>query len=147
MADRICVIGAGRMGEGITLSYLLAGRDVTLIDIKPRPLAEQAAHDARVLANLRRELATFRQLGLLDGGQADAAIGRVRLCGRDGAVADLRGARIVFEAVPERLDAKRDAFQWLGQACAPDSVIASTTSTFLVTELAELVPHLSLIHI
>jgi 3-hydroxybutyryl-CoA dehydrogenase len=45
----------------------------------------------------------------------------------------------VFEAVPERLDAKRDAFVWLGAACAPDSIIASTTSTFLVTELAELV--------
>jgi len=141
MADRICVIGAGRMGEGITLSYLLAGRDVTLIDIKPRPPAEQSAHDARVRANLRRELATFGQLGLLDAGQADAALRRVRLCRRDDATADLQSARIVFEAVPERLDAKRDAFQWLGETCAPDAVIASTTSTFLVTELAELVPH------
>lgn len=141
MADRICVIGAGRMGEGITLSYLLAGQDVTLIDIKPRSSAEQSEHDARVAANLRRELATLSRLGLLDAAQTDAAMRRVRLCRRDNAMTDLRAARIVFEAVPERLDAKRDAFQWLGQTCAPDGVIASTTSTFLVTELAELVPH------
>ncbi|KAG0771270.1 hypothetical protein G6F22_016624 [Rhizopus arrhizus] len=80
----ICVIGAGRMGEGITLSYLLAGRDVTLIDIKPRQPTEQSAHDARVLANLRRELATFSQLGLLDARQADAVMGRVRLPCRSG---------------------------------------------------------------
>ncbi|KAG1190400.1 hypothetical protein G6F35_013937 [Rhizopus arrhizus] len=83
----ICVIGAGRMGEGITLSYLLAGRDVTLIDIKPRQPTEQSAHDARVLANLRRELATFSQLGLLDARQADAVMGRRahRVRGRAGA--------------------------------------------------------------
>ncbi|WP_175174201.1 3-hydroxybutyryl-CoA dehydrogenase [Achromobacter pestifer] len=141
MNDRIGIIGAGRMGEGITVSYLLAGRDVTLVDIKPRsPDAQKELH-ARVLANLRRELGTLCQLGLLNADQADAAMHRVRLCHRDEAAADLRAARVIFEAVPERLDAKRDAFQWLGQTCAPDGIIASTTSTFLVTELAGLVPH------
>ncbi|MNQ37418.1 putative 3-hydroxybutyryl-CoA dehydrogenase [compost metagenome] len=141
MEDRICVIGAGRMGEGITLSYVHAGREVTLIDIKPRTPAEQAEHHARVLGNLRRELGTLSRLGLLDAAQADTAMQRVRLCGRDDAIADLQHARVVFEAVPERLDAKRDAFAWLGQVCSANAIIASTTSTFLVTELAELVQH------
>ena len=141
MEDRICVIGAGRMGEGITLSYVHAGREVTLIDIKPRTPAEQAEHHARVLGNLRRELGTLSRLGLLDAAQADTAMQRVRLCGRDDAIADLQHARVVFEAVPERLDVKRDAFAWLGQVCSANAIIASTTSTFLVTELAELVQH------
>lgn len=141
MEDRICVIGAGRMGEGITLSYVHAGREVTLIDIKPRTPAERAEHHARVLGNLRRELGTLSRLGLLDAAQADTAMQRVRLCGRDDAIADLQHARVVFEAVPERLDAKRDAFAWLGQVCSANAIIASTTSTFLVTELAELVQH------
>lgn len=141
MEDRICVIGAGRMGEGITLSYVHAGREVTLIDIKPRTPAEQAEHHARVRANLRREFGTLSRLGLLDAAQADTAMQRVRVCGRDDATADLQAARVVFEAVPERLDAKRDAFVWLGQVCSKDAIIASTTSTFLVTELAELVQH------
>lgn len=141
MMDRICIIGAGRMGEGIALSYLHAGREVTLIDIKPRAPAEQSEHDARVQANLRRELGVMRQLGLLDAAQADTAMSRVQLRRRENAAADLRAARVVFEAVPERLDAKRDTFQWLGEVCAPDAIIASTTSTFLVTELAGLVAH------
>lgn len=141
MDDRICIVGAGRMGEGIALSYLHAGRDVTLIDIKPRSAAEQTTHDARVQANLRRELGVMHQLGLLDASQADTALTRLRLCTRDAATDDLRSARVVFEAVPERRDAKQDAFAWLGAACAPDTVIASTTSTFLVTELAECVAH------
>lgn len=139
MDKTLCVVGAGRMGIGITLSYIHAGLPVTLIDIKPRERGEQAEYFARVLGDLRRELATLTRLGLLDAAQADIALGRVRLTTRDDARADLAHARVVFEAVPERLDVKRDTFAWLGRACAPDSVIASTTSTFLVTELAALV--------
>ena len=139
MNEKLCVVGAGRMGVGITLSYIHAGLDVTLIDIKPRTPAEQSAYFSRVRDELRHELGILARLGLLDASQADIALARVRLCTRQDAAADLRQARVVFEAVPERLDAKRDAFLWLGAACAPDSIIASTTSTFLVTELAELV--------
>ena len=47
----------------------------------------------------------------------------------------------MFEAVPERLDAKRDALRWLDDACTAETVVASTTSTFLVTELAALTAH------
>lgn len=139
MHKTLCVIGAGRMGIGITLSYVHAGLDVTLIDIKPRERGEQAEYFARVLGDLRRELTTLTRLGLLDAAQADIALSRLRLTTRDDAIADLARARVVFEAVPERLDTKRDTYAWLGRACAPDSVIASTTSTFLVTELAGLV--------
>ncbi|WP_156124202.1 3-hydroxybutyryl-CoA dehydrogenase [Achromobacter sp. RTa] len=138
MNRRLCVAGAGRMGIGIALAYIHAGLDVTLIDIKNRPAAERAQYFSRVLDSLRRELGTLAKLGLLEPRQTDAALERVRLCARNEADEDLRQARVVFEAVPERLDAKRDTLQWLGGACAPDTVIASTTSTFLVTELADL---------
>ncbi|MFY1838422.1 3-hydroxybutyryl-CoA dehydrogenase [Achromobacter xylosoxidans] len=139
MERTLCVVGAGRMGMGIALSYIHAGLDVTLIDIKPRARGERAETFARVLGGLRRELGTLVRLGLLDEAQADTALGRVRLEAREDALADLARARVVFEAVPEQLDIKRDTFDWLGKACAPDSVIASTTSTFLVTELADMV--------
>lgn len=42
---------------------------------------------------------------------------------------------LVFEAVPEVLEAKREAFAWIDQRVAPECVIASTTSTFLATGL------------
>ncbi|WP_447920725.1 3-hydroxybutyryl-CoA dehydrogenase [Achromobacter aegrifaciens] len=137
MNEKLCVIGAGRMGVGITLSYIHAGLDVTLIDIKQRTAAEQSEYFSRVLDDLRRELGILSKLGLLEAAQADTALARVRLCTRHDADEDLRQARVVFEAVPERLDVKRDTLLWLSAACAPDSIIASTTSTFLVTELAE----------
>lgn len=137
MNEKLCVIGAGRMGVGITLSYIHAGLDVTLIDIKKRTPAEQSEYFSRVLDDLRRELGILAKLGLLETTQADTALARVRLCTRQDADEDLHHARAVFEAVPERLDVKRDALLWLSAACAPDSIIASTTSTFLVTELAQ----------
>ncbi|MPT41610.1 MAG: 3-hydroxybutyryl-CoA dehydrogenase [Achromobacter sp.] len=136
---KLCVVGAGRMGVGIALSYLYAGLDVTLIDIKDRSPGERAQSFSRVRDSLRQELGTLARLGLLEAQQMDAALKRVRLCARDGAAEDLRLARVVFEAVPERLEVKRDTLQWLSGVCAPDSIIASTTSTFLVTELANLV--------
>ncbi|CAB3692852.1 3-hydroxybutyryl-CoA dehydrogenase [Achromobacter pulmonis] len=138
MDGTLCVAGAGRMGIGITLSYIHAGLDVTLIDIKPR--AARAEYFAAVQGGLRREMATLTRLGLLDAAQAETALGRVRLVARDEAAGDLARARVVFEAVPEQLDVKRETFDWLGRVCAADSVIASTTSTFLVTELAGMVP-------
>ena len=47
----------------------------------------------------------------------------------------LREAALVFEAVPEVLDVKADALRWMESALAQHAVIASTTSTFLVTQL------------
>ena len=141
MAAPLCVIGAGRMGQGIAASYLIAGLEVSLIDLKPRAADEQArVHDA-ARAAVRAELGMLARLGVLSEDQADAALARLRLRARDDAAADLRAARAVFEAVPERLDAKRDALRWLDEACPAETVVASTTSTFLVTELAALTAH------
>ena len=137
----MCVIGAGRMGQGIAASYLIAGLEVSLIDLKPRAADEQArVHDAARVA-VRAELGMLARLGVLSEDRADAALARLRLRARDDAAADLRAARSVFEAVPERLDAKRDALRWLDKACPAETVVASTTSTFLVTELAALTAH------
>jgi 3-hydroxybutyryl-CoA dehydrogenase len=51
----------------------------------------------------------------------------------------LAAAELVFEGVPERIDAKRDAFAALNAHCRSDAVLTSTTSSILVTQLAELV--------
>ena len=135
----MCVIGAGRMGQGIAASYLIAGLEVSLIDLKPRAADEQArVHDAARVA-VRAELGMLARLGVLSEDQADAALARLRLRARDDA-ADLRGALGVRgrARTPGR---QRDALRWLDEACPAETVVASTTSTFLVTELAALTAH------
>ena len=48
---------------------------------------------------------------------------------------------LVFEAVPEHAEAKKQAFDWMSKNLADDCVIASTTSTFLVSELSGWLSH------
>ena len=46
---------------------------------------------------------------------------------------------MMFEGVPETLDAKREAFEQLNRHCRDDAIVTSTTSSILVTQLAPLV--------
>lgn len=139
--QRICIVGAGRMGEGIALAFMFAGLPVTLIDIKQREPVEQDRYFRQIEGHLRGELATLARLGSLDPTQVEQAMSRLRLSDREGSDGDLHSAAVVFEAVPEVLELKALTFAWLSTACGDETVIASTTSTFLVTQLAALVTH------
>jgi 3-hydroxybutyryl-CoA dehydrogenase len=129
------------MGEGIALAFMFAGLPVTLIDIKPRDAVEQERYFRQIEDHLRGELATLVRLGSLDATQAEQAMDRLRLSDREHSDDDLQHAEVVFEAVPEVLELKAQTFAWLSAACGAETVIASTTSTFLVTQLAALVTH------
>lgn len=139
--QRICIVGAGRMGEGIALAFMFAGLPVTLIDIKQREPVAQDRYFRQIEGHLRGELATLARLGSLDPIQVEQAMSHVRLSDREGSGDDLYSAAVVFEAVPEVLELKALTFAWLSAACGDETVIASTTSTFLVTQLAALVTH------
>lgn len=139
--QRICIVGAGRMGEGIALAFMFAGLPVTLIDIKQREPVEQDRYFRQIEGHLRGELATLARLGSLDPTQVEQAMSHLRLSDREGSDGDLHSAAVVFEAVPEVLELKALTFAWLSAACGDETVIASTTSTFLVTQLAALVTH------
>lgn len=139
--QRICIVGAGRMGEGIALAFMFAGLPVTLIDVKQRGHVAQGRYFRQIEGHLRSELATLARLGSLDPAQVEQAMSHLRLSDREGSGDDLQGAAVVFEAVPEVLELKARTFAWLSAVCGDETVIASTTSTFLVTELAALVTH------
>ncbi|MBC7202322.1 MAG: 3-hydroxyacyl-CoA dehydrogenase, partial [Pusillimonas sp.] len=61
--------------------------------------------------------------------------------GLDQAAVVLKTAGIIYEGVPEILEAKRDALKRICDLALPDAIIASTTSTMLASELAEMVTH------
>ncbi|MDI9690829.1 3-hydroxyacyl-CoA dehydrogenase NAD-binding domain-containing protein, partial [Burkholderia cenocepacia] len=138
---RIHVLGAGRMGQGIALVFAFAGLDVTLIDFKPRDVHAWRAFEGRTRDEIVRPLHAQVALGRIDAAQADAVVARIALVARDGAADAVRDAGIVFEALPEVLDAKADALRWLGEHVDAHATIASTTSTFVVTELQRHVTH------
>jgi 3-hydroxybutyryl-CoA dehydrogenase len=129
---KIACVGAGRMGRGIALAFTLAGREITLVDLKPRTDFERLKADA--MQEMEQSLAMLVELGAI----ATADLSRVSVV-RDAGV--LKDSDVVFEAVPETLEAKREAFARICELVPPGTILASTTSTILVTDLVPLVTH------
>jgi 3-hydroxybutyryl-CoA dehydrogenase len=131
---KIACIGAGRMGRGIALAFARAGYDVVVVDFKPRESWEALKKEA--MAEMDAALAMLEELGAGSPG----ALARIRMVPYAEAKV-LSEAELIFEAVPETLEAKRDAFARLCKLATPQAILASTTSTILVTDLVPLVTH------
>jgi len=140
LPDRITVVGPGRMGVGLAVAFAWAGLDVDLVDLKQRD---------RPLSSLQRAQEQFGEhidllvsLAVLTAADRDAIAQRLELHpAGEAATAALARAQVIVEAVPEQLDAKRAAFAAIGEAAPADALVASTTSSFLVDALADLVTH------
>jgi 3-hydroxybutyryl-CoA dehydrogenase len=136
---RFAAVGAGRMGRGIAIAFAYAGHRIALVDLKPRSSEAWQALQDDALGEIRTSLQGLASLGAFDAQQVDAIAARVQMVEARDAAAALRDADLVFEGVPETLDAKRAAFEQLNALCRDDAILTSTTSSILVTQLAALV--------
>lgn len=136
----IGALGAGRMGRGIAHAFAFAGHEVVLIDAKARGAAKADSLRAQALDEIRASLAALAEAGAFAAHEIDPVLARVRFVAHEGAAAALAGIDVLFEGVPEVLEAKRGAFAFAVPRLRPDAIVASTTSTMLSTELAALVP-------
>ena len=137
--SRFAAVGAGRMGRGIAIAFAYAGHRIALIDLRQRTPEAWAALRGEVDTEIRASLQGLAQLGTLQPDQIDAVAARVQLVDAAGAPAALAAAELLFEGVPETMQAKREAFDWMNQYCDDNAILTSTTSSILVTQLAGLV--------
>lgn len=123
----IAVIGAGLMGHGIAQVFAASGHRVSLLDTSEERLSS-------ALEEIRRNLEFLSREGR-DGDEGiESALGRITpTTTLEEAVA---GASMVVEAVPERLDLKRELFRELDSLCPPETVLATNTSAISITEIA-----------
>ncbi|WP_062475044.1 3-hydroxybutyryl-CoA dehydrogenase [Variovorax boronicumulans] len=136
---RFAAVGAGRMGRGIAIAFAYAGHRIALIDLRPRtPEAWQRLRD-EAQAEIVASLSGLAQLGVIDASQVERIAARVDFVNAADAPRALAAAELVFEGVPETMDAKREAFEQLNRHCRDDAILTSTTSSILVTQLAALV--------
>lgn len=123
----IAVIGTGIMGRGIAYAAALGGY-ATLLQDANREQLERATNE--ISAILEKGVATGR---ITDSDALDA---RKRLR----AVASLdeaaRGADLVIEAVPERIELKLELFAQLDRTAPAHAILASNTSSLSITEMA-----------
>jgi 3-hydroxybutyryl-CoA dehydrogenase len=127
----IGVAGAGTMGAGIAQLACQAGARTLLHD----PDAEALR---RGIAGIERHLERGVERGRLSREDADAARGRLHPAA---ALQDLAECELVIEAAPERLEIKRELFTRLSKVVSEQCVLASNTSSLLVTAMATAATH------
>jgi len=124
--EKIAVLGAGTMGAGIAQVAAQAGFPTLVYDIK------QEFIDAG-LGRVRNFLKGGRERGKLSAEQEKEILERFSTSTQ---LEDCRGAALVIEAAPERLDLKRELFNRLDSICDPATLLATNTSSFNVTAIA-----------
>jgi len=119
----LAVIGAGAMGSGIAALFAAKGLDVVLID----PVAGALERAAGVID---------RQLGVYAPDAVAETRCRIRMeTGLEAACS----CDLVIEAVPEKLQLKRDIFARLDTLCQPGAIFATNTSGLSINAIAEAV--------
>jgi 3-hydroxybutyryl-CoA dehydrogenase len=135
----IACLGAGRMGRGIAVVFAYSGHEVRLVDFKARAPDDFLRLKDEVQAELKLAFANLARLGLLAPGDDAPLLARIGIFGADEASDGFAGAGVIFEGIPEILGVKRDAFSRASKLADPDAIIASTTSTIPVDDLADFV--------
>lgn len=115
MRELIASVGAGRMGRGIAITFALAGHKVCLIDVKNRKPAEFVTLRNEASAEIAATLSMLSELGLVRRADVDAVAKRVSYSALGEGQAALADADVIFEAVPETIDAKQVAFAWISK--------------------------------
>ncbi|HUQ04775.1 MAG TPA: 3-hydroxyacyl-CoA dehydrogenase family protein [Kofleriaceae bacterium] len=123
----VAVLGAGTMGHGIAHVAALAGHDVRLYDVT-QELADGGR--AKIVASLDKGVS----LGKVPADVRDAAVARITATG-DLAGA-CTGADLVVEAVPEKIDLKRELFAAVDKAAPATALYATNTSSLPVAKIA-----------
>jgi len=124
--ERVGVIGAGTMGNGIAQACAVAGIDVVMVDV-----ADAAVE--RGLATIGGSLERLRKKDKISDSARMSALARIR---GSTDYAELAGAGLIIEAATENFELK---LRILKAIDAPDAVLASNTSSISITALAAVV--------
>ena len=126
--QRVGVVGAGTMGNGIAHVFARARYSVVLCDVEQRFVDRGMAAIGK---NLEREVAKNK----ISAEEKAAAIKRIEPTIDRAKLAD---CDFVVEAATEKFDIKSELFRDLDRLCRPEIILASNTSSISITKLAAL---------
>ena len=125
---KAAVIGAGTMGHGICQVLATAGIEAGLIDVSDEILG-------KALEQIRSSLERFVKRGSMKPEEEEAILSRIRVTTKTEEA--VRDADLVVEAVPERLELKKQIFNVLDKAAPKNCILATNTSSLPITEVAK----------
>jgi len=126
--QRVGVVGAGTMGNGIAHVFARSGYSVLLCDVEQRFLDRGLD---TISKNLDREVAK----GKIAAGDKTAALKRIQTVTD---YAKLSGYAFVIEAATEKFEIKAEIFRQLDRLTPPEAILASNTSSISITKLGAL---------
>ncbi|HEX6587700.1 MAG TPA: 3-hydroxybutyryl-CoA dehydrogenase [Longimicrobiales bacterium] len=123
---KVAVLGCGLMGSGIAEVSAKAG-----IDTIVREVNDDLVKAGR--GRIQKSLDKAVEKGKLSAEDRDAAMGRLSFTTK---LADLAAVDLVIEAVTEDIELKNSMFRELDDACGPQTVFASNTSSLTIADMA-----------
>lgn len=124
--QKIGVIGAGQMGNGIAQVCIVNGYDVVMRDVSDESLAKGKA-------TIEKSLAKFVSKEKISQADADSALARLT-CSLEST--DLGDCDLVVEAATENIELKKKIFRELDDVVKEEAILATNTSSISITELA-----------
>ncbi|MBJ84311.1 MAG: 3-hydroxybutyryl-CoA dehydrogenase [Euryarchaeota archaeon] len=124
--EKIAILGAGQMGNGIAQVAACAGYEVTMIDIKQEFVDKG-------LSTIERSLDKLVSKERMSQEDADSARSRISVSTERTSAAD---ADLVVEAIPEIPELKFSTFAELDSICKESAILASNTSSISINEIA-----------
>jgi 3-hydroxybutyryl-CoA dehydrogenase len=126
--DTVCIVGAGFMGAQIGLQCAVHGYRVWLVDTSEEALVQAArVHGLELERRVEKgRITALDKAGILDsiGLTTDLAEG-------------VSAADLVIEAIPERLEVKREVFRRLDDLCPARTILATNSSSIRVSRIED----------
>jgi 3-hydroxybutyryl-CoA dehydrogenase len=124
--DKIAVVGAGQMGNGIAHVFAQSGHPVTMIDVSQEALERGRS---TIEKNLDRQV----KKGTIQDSDKSGTLERISL---DTALDGAADASLVVEAATENRELKFRIFSDLDKVAGGDAILATNTSSISITEIA-----------
>lgn len=124
--NKVAVIGAGTMGNGIAHTFAQFGHEVSLIDISQDSLDKALV---TIEKNLDRQVSKER----ITAEEKDSTLNNLNTFTK--MEEGVKGVDLVVEAATENIDIKLSMFKQLDECCAPNVILASNTSSISITKI------------
>ena len=124
---RVAVLGAGTMGHGIAQAAAAAGFEVVLRDL-------EESFVEKGLRSIESNLSKGVERGKVTDEERARTLSNIRTTTR---LEETSDRDLVIEAVPERLDLKRETLRAIESLNPADFIFATNTSSLSITEIAE----------